>query len=119
MSNTASPTEVQALSMVEQVARALARDFGFDDVDMLDHRTIFNSNPVLVDTQPIWRRFEKAARAAIAAMREPTEGMIQAALAANAWAADGSVRGMDKIRKKYRERMAAMVDAALGKPPHE
>jgi hypothetical protein len=57
--------------MVERVARALCRDGGFQDTDSLDHRVRFGSDPPVVDTQPIWRRFEKEARTAIEAMREP------------------------------------------------
>lgn len=41
-----------------------------------------------------------------------TEEMIQAALAINAWKADGTARGMEKIRKKYQERWRVMWDAA-------
>jgi hypothetical protein len=68
-------------SMVERVARALCRDGGFQDTDSLDHRVRFGSDPPVVDTQPIWRRFEKEARAAIEAMREPTEKMKRAVIA--------------------------------------
>lgn len=45
-------------SMIERVARALAHNLGGDD----------------------WRSFEPAARAAVAAMREPTPAMLDAAL---------------------------------------
>ena len=45
-------------SMIERVARALAQSLGGDD----------------------WRSFETAARAAVAAMREPTPAMLDAAL---------------------------------------
>ena len=44
--------------MIERVARALARSLGGDD----------------------WRPFTPAARAAVAAMREPTVDMLEAAL---------------------------------------
>lgn len=43
--------------MIERVARALAQSLGGDD----------------------WRTFVKAARGAVAAMREPTPGMLDAA----------------------------------------
>ena len=46
-------------SMIERVARALAASLGGGD----------------------WRSFEPAARAAVAALREPTTGMLDAALA--------------------------------------
>ena len=45
-------------SMIERVARALAASLGGDD----------------------WRAFVPAARAAVSAMREPTMGMLDAAL---------------------------------------
>ena len=86
--------------MVERVARAIQATRG----------PLQNWDRVPQEVRALWLA---DARAAIAALRGPTEAMIRAALAANAWQADGSARGMDNIRKKYRERWNAMLDAAL------
>ena len=54
-------------SMIERVARALCRHEGLPENTRLDGR-------------PMWADFVPEARAAIAAMREPTKAMIAAGL---------------------------------------
>ena len=91
-------------SMVERVARALARNFGLshyaDDPEYLRR---------YVDTS--WPSFESQARAAIAAMREPTEAMDTAGYLGGRDAADPYEPGNIAVVTTpiYR----AMIDAAL------
>jgi hypothetical protein len=77
-------------AMVERVAKAMAEPY------MWVVRT-----PAALKREP-WREFIPAARAAIEAMREPTEAMENAAITYN----DSSILLMYE----------AMIDAALGEP---
>lgn len=85
-------------SMIEHVARALKPkhfeiyDQGFPTQNRIDQQSFLNSEKVV-------RRARKDARAAIEAMREPTEAMIDAA------------------KGSYVEAFAAMIDAAIKEPP--
>jgi len=66
-------------------------------------------------TEPSWHREKKAARAAIEAMREPTEEM----LAAGQWTISDNltVSVCVENNRKAREIWQSMIDAAL--PPHK
>jgi hypothetical protein len=80
------------MTMIEQVARALCVAEGAD---------------------PNWPRYmveaRQRARAAIVAMREPTEGMIYAAYEQGPPSAPGERAG---VEREWR----AMINAALGEP---
>jgi hypothetical protein len=58
-------------------------------------------------------RDDICARAAIKAMWEPTDAMIDSGRAATAAYLDLPLRGVDLERAKYRMRYQAMIDAAL------
>lgn len=60
--------------MVERMARAMATVL-FEDADVY-----WGLDPIPVAVEKFWQDYDPAARAAIKAMREPTEGMISAAL---------------------------------------
>jgi hypothetical protein len=83
--------------IVERVARASCEADGFDPDD-----------PLCTGSEDLlWTSWKAGARAAIAAMREPSEAMEQAYYAAC------DVNGMCLWKHGYR----VMIDAALAAPP--
>jgi len=80
------------MSMVERVARAICAALEVDP------------GPNLLTGKPRWHGYIPAARAAISAMREPTEGMRKAAGDDAGYYADSG-----EIEVVYRK----MIDAAL------
>ena len=91
-------------TMIERVARAISGHFGpvFDDLpkDRKAQRLSIRQGDAYCDTQD---DMLEAARAAIEAMREPTERMVQAG-----WATNGYRGDMTKAE------WSAMIDVALG-----
>lgn len=88
-------------SMVEKMARAIARgDLGPDiPVDMDAHM------------RHVREHYHALARAALEAMREPTEGMVEAAIRLYR---HGNTEQFNNImRDTVREYFAAAIDAAL------
>ena len=83
------------MDMVEKVAQALAGSMW----RAMDERERYG-----------WR---VAARRAIAAMREPTEGMVWAGINANRLTIDGRPLWKCTDDIQARERFSAMIDAAL------
>lgn len=81
------------MDMVERVARAICKAEGFDP------------NSTETTEASYWTTWEKHARAAIAAMREPTDGMELAAYAAE--------RASPSSNLPYGIAYSAMIDAAL------
>ena len=77
------------MSPIESVARALCQEF---DGNPNDEVTISHGHqqsvelaiPSNLDRQPRWRKFVPAARAALNAIREPSETMMKAAREADA-----------------------------------
>lgn len=91
------------MTKLEEVARAISIDLG-EDPDALD---------VLIrgrdGKRPHWEGFESTARAAIEAMREPTEDMLDAS-----WKLTGESREMRaRVHASVRRHHAAMIDAIL------
>lgn len=85
--------------MIERVARALCRLDGHPENAKMDGK-------------PLWQDYVAEARAAIAAMRDPTETMLDGGLRAPNYLEDqASKRGCANI---YR----AMIDAALAEQPN-
>jgi hypothetical protein len=88
---------------LEQVARAIFQ---------WEYRDPRRAQP---DIEPQWKLYEGAARAAIAAMREPSEEMILAAMAPYRYDID------DKMRNAFRETIRGywntMIDKILDEPP--
>jgi hypothetical protein len=83
------------MDMVERVARAIAGELETCAETYVDSR---------------WTRYEDAARAAIAAMREPTEEMVQVGM--EVWWDDSDYDvGYAHFAKAWRR----MVDCSLGK----
>lgn len=96
--------------MVERVAKAiwLCRNTGANDADWADEREVARKGHRNTDVhEALWE-----ARAAVKAMREPTEGMVKAA--DNAGALDWSPEpgeGLDGVC--WNDAWAAMIDTAL------
>lgn len=84
-------------SMVEKVARSIAV-YGGRDPDG-GHAGVFQ-----------WQAYEKLARAAIAAMREPTDAVMQAGCASNP---PGNYHAGTTLRDIIGAEWRAMIDAAL------
>lgn len=83
--------------MIERVARALATDMEFEPDEIVS-----SFNPKF--RVPRWMTFVDHARAAINAIREPSEVMVEAA-----WP--------NIMHENARDVWQDMVDAALGNPP--
>ncbi len=92
------------MRMVERVARTLCKENG-DDPDFVQL-----SNPV----QRGWHPYREKARAAIEAMREPTEAMTEAQVTA-IQAIDGFAYGIGHydLDETAKTGWRAMIDAAL------
>lgn len=128
--------------MVERVARAIAKDFGedFDEVPRdkkhrIEAHSIFGGRYRDVN-EPFQYDYLGSARAAIEAMREPTEGMGDSGDMAMMRLVE-KLLGLPKLSDDHYERMnvafgkrargtteentdsvwQAMIDAALGKKP--
>lgn len=90
-------------SMIERVARAIGGEENGAPVDEPGER---------------WRNWEPAARAAIAAMRDPTEGMVRAGGATEVAGFDGEDdRNMPIGEYEAEEAYRAMIDDALEEKP--
>ena len=92
-------------SMVERVARGIAKQQrrGAEDWDEIDEKDVYDTNYLLRED------YRAMARAAIEAMREPTEAMFHAAFA-------GIVRDHGDITGIYFDLKVVyrdMIDAAL------
>lgn len=83
--------------MIERVARAVFVELGWEGV---------GAHPSFEHDQQLWH---KAARAAISAMREPTEDMIEGAYHAATFNDRWTIEDADDYRKAHR----AMIDEAL------
>lgn len=110
-STSKSPTDqgradgAGAPTMVERVARAICASLGGNpDAPFVDRHGA-------TQPYPWWVTLEGEARAAIEAMREPTEGMVRVTIPINpCQSRDGQCYDEAEI---YR----AMIDAALSPPP--
>jgi hypothetical protein len=102
------------MDMVERVARALCARLGRDpdtlgpsivvtDMGSMGIAATFNGPP-----EPAWKSYEAEARAAIEAMREPTEAMVEAGSDAPIMNYDGN---------DPRDVWRLMISAALTPPP--
>lgn len=94
--------------MVERVARAICASMGYaPDMDA--------SQEFTNRTGPMWMAYIQEARAAIGAMREPTEAMVEAGAEDVASEYDD---GKDqKHRETARVSFTSMITAALKEPP--
>ena len=94
------------MSMVERVARAMYP--GLYEMSISDTDAIGEQNIEVAKNRAL-----RQARAAISAMREPTEGMMKAGIEAHAKADDSGIDDKpwmpDTLPSTYR----AMIDAAL------
>lgn len=77
------------MSPIESAARALCQEFDGnpdDEVTVADghQQSVALAIPGNLGRQPRWRKFVPAARAAVAAIREPSETMMKAAREADA-----------------------------------
>lgn len=63
------------MTMLERMARAMCRAAGYDP-DRIIHSMIDVETGKEASTIPRWRAYAVVARAALAELREPTEGMI-------------------------------------------
>jgi hypothetical protein len=84
--------------MIERVAEAIG---SMDDWDRCDNAPDHRAH------LPAWTEYEDMARAAIEAMREPTDAMAE-------FAEENFDRDSDDIKVCYR----AFIDAALSQSPH-
>lgn len=89
---------------IVHVARALARESGHPGVDV--------DPDFILDGVPFWTLFERQARAAIVAMRDPTTKMIHAAAAAMS---PGKRPTQERVScsQKHAIRYNSMIDEAL------
>lgn len=97
----ARPDGPRSAGMVERVARVLSERRGTNP-----------DAPWLGSGPPGWTVYADDARAAIAAMREPTEGMLIAGRCA-AKVASAKVRPAPPTRDELAASFTAMIDAAL------
>ena len=101
-----------AESMVERVAKAICRQANLDD-GYADNATLQAS----IDGG-MWRNHTGQARAAIEAMREPTDEMIVAGYnAADLW--NASAHPMSNVIMRAKATYEGMLDAALAETKEE
>lgn len=96
------------MNMVEKVARAIAADEGAYDADEMLDLAADATVEGYTDIVPFWVLFASKARAAIEAMREPTEEMKKEGAA--------KIRNFTAVKSEYPRTTAtwqAMIDAAL------
>ena len=111
-------------SLIERVARAIATDMG-DDLaaipqnkrDWIDTRGKGRGEYSRDINMPKAADYRSAARAAIAAMRDLPEPIIDAALAATAARLNIPGSAATVNREKMRRRHRAAMDAILKEPP--
>lgn len=89
------------VSMVERVARAICRSFTSSD---------FEGDNIERIVEAEWQDWLSEARAAILAMREPTNEMVQAAIRADPLSCDIPDGGAEDV---YKPVWNAMIDTAL------
>ena len=94
-----------AMSMIERVARALCEIEG----GMPGWTASGMGMPGPEDNEPQWKLYEEEARAAIAAMREPTEAILK--VIARDLPADG--HGVEFVEGDAPDYWRSMIDAAL------
>jgi hypothetical protein len=105
-------------SMIERVARVLCECDGYDPDQLEPGNTPYHDNTEVVDGRlrggpafRLWRLYAKDARAALEALREPTEGMLGAAWPkVTVGLADGEPEHLVALYQ-------AMMDAALSEKP--
>lgn len=102
-------------NMIERVARALCRVNNLESRSRAGINVMYDSDWLHYENAS-WKNHENEARAAIAAMRDPTEAVVTAGLANVDASSDlvtlGYIDG-DDLTPAWR----AMIDAALGEKP--
>lgn len=107
--------------MVERVARAICRAVGQDPDGLVGDPKVPPvplHGTLTVKFLPLWKHFEPSARAAIEAMREPTEAMLMAGSIAMRRVSMEDGRRVTRFPSVdlVSEQLGKIVDAALGKP---
>lgn len=103
------------MNMVERVARVLLEDAAKlrNELHVLANRPHLCRDPYS-ESKDAWKIFEKEARLAIEAMREPTDAMNAAGYAAkDMWPSDRCDNQRELNMSFSKPRWQAMIDAAL------